>query len=248
MQMNGNTVLVTGGGSGIGEALAAEFHARGNQVIIAGRRPDALARVAAAHPGMATATVDIGDADDIRRFAEAIVAEYPSLNVVLHNAGIMRSEDLRAVPFDLDAVEATVATNLLGPIRLHAALQAHLLAQPRAAVLTVTSGLAFVPLVGTPTYSATKAALHSWTQSLRFQMRGTGVDVIEIVPPAVATDLVPGHRESPHSMPLDAFIAETMALLDEGGHDEICVRRVDFLRNAEAHGTFAQVLEALNAS
>lgn len=244
MEMTGNTILITGGGSGIGRALAEQFHARGNKVIVAGRRAGVLEEVAAANPGMATAVVDMAEAADIERFARAVLAEHPGLNVVIHNAGIMQAEAL-AEGSTLAVAEATVATNLLGPIRLNAVLLPYLLGKERAAVVTVSSGLAFVPLTRTPTYSATKAAIHSWSQSLREQLAGTSVEVIEIAPPAVQTELMPGHDSDPRAMPLDAYIAETMALL-ERGEREVLVERVGFLRGAEARGDYDAVFAALN--
>jgi uncharacterized oxidoreductase len=247
MEMTGNTILITGGGSGIGRGLAEALHALDNQVIIAGRRADALQEVAAANPGMATATVDVGDAAEIARFAAKMIDAHPALNAVIHNAGIMKPEDLLAESFDLGDAEATIATNLLGPIRLNAALLPHLLKQPRATVMTVSSGLAFVPLAMTPTYSATKAAIHSYTESLRYQLRDTSVDVIEIAPPAVATALMPGHDQDPRSMPLDDYIRETIALLGQGDK-EVLVEQVKFLRLAEASGKYGAVFAALNPS
>jgi len=247
MNIAGNTILITGGGSGIGRALAEALHAKGNRVIVAGRRADALEAVVAANPGIATAPLDVADASDIARFAARIVADHPALNVIIHNAGVMRVEDMRAEPYDLADAEATIATNLLGPIRLTAALLPALRQQPGATILTVTSGLAFVPLAATPTYSATKAALHSWSQSLRAQLAGTGIGVIEIAPPAVATDLMPGHQDDPRSMPLGDYIAETMAMLeaDPAAHEN-CVERVLPLRNAEREGRFDQTFAMLN--
>ena len=137
---------------------------------------------------MASAILNIEDAAGIRAFAAKLVADYPALNVVIHNAGIMRPENL-LTQADLADAEATVTTNLLGPIRLSAALLPHLQKQPHATIMTVSSGLAFIPMSITPTYNATKAAIHSYTQSLRFQLEGTGVEVIEIMPPAVSTDM-----------------------------------------------------------
>ena len=247
MQITGNTILITGGGSGIGAALADALAAKGNRVIIAGRRSEALDAVAAANPGIATAQLDVSDAGGLTDFAQRITRDHPALNVVIHNAGIMRAEDLLAPDFPLDDAEATIATNLLGPIRLTAALLAHLRQQARASIVTVSSGLAFIPLVLTPTYSATKAAIHSWSQSLRARLADTSIDVIEIAPPAVATELMPGHAASAHSMPLADFINETMALLENNpAAAEILVERVHPLRFAERDGQYEAVFGMLN--
>ncbi len=247
MITTGNTILITGGGSGIGRGLAEAFHAAGNHVIIAGRRREPLDETASAHPGMAVEVLDVGHADAILAFASQVTASYPALNVLVNNAGIMRAENLLRDPFDLGDAEATIATNLLGPIRLTAALLPHLRRQAAATVINVTSGLAFVPLVATPTYCATKAAMHSYSQSLRFQLRETAVDVIELAPPAVATDLMPGHAANPRSMPLDAYIAESMALLKaHPSAPEVCVEQVKRLRNAEASGRYDTVFGMLN--
>jgi len=207
MQMSGNTILITGGGTGIGRALAESFHAVGNQVIIAGRRQQLLDETIAANPGMKSAVLDIENADAIRNFAAQLVKDNPSLNAVIHNAGIMRPEDLKSGG-TADA-EAVVTNNLLGPMRLTAALLPQLLAQPRATVMTVSSGLAFVPMAMTSSYCATKAAIHSYTQSLRYQLRGTSVQVLELIPPYVQTHLM-GARQAndPNAMPLEDFITE----------------------------------------
>ncbi|MEO6300564.1 MAG: SDR family NAD(P)-dependent oxidoreductase, partial [Paracoccaceae bacterium] len=168
-------------------------------------------------------------------------------NVLINNAGIMRAEDMLAEPYDLGDAEAMIVTNLLGPIRLTAALLPQLRAQAKAAVLNVTSGLAFVPLAVTPTYSATKAALHSWSDSLRYQLRSTSVQVIEVAPPAVGTDLMPGSRANPNALSLGDYIAETMALLASGPQDaEILVERVRGLRAAQSNPTYAGVFAMLN--
>jgi uncharacterized oxidoreductase len=248
MNITGNTILITGGGTGIGRALAEALHARGNQIIITGRREAPLKAVADANPGIAWAALDVADPAAIRAFAAQVVKDHPALNVVINNAGIMQVEDLTAEPFDLDVVDATITTNLLGPIRLTAALLPHLRARPAATVMTVTSGLAFIPLAATPTYNATKAAIHSWTISLRHQLRDTPIEVLELAPPAVATDLMPGHAENPNSMPLADYTAEVIGLIERGDtpRGEILVERVKPLRNAEISGNWNQVFAALN--
>ncbi|WEK57933.1 MAG: SDR family NAD(P)-dependent oxidoreductase [Candidatus Brevundimonas phytovorans] len=248
MKITGNTILITGGGSGIGRALAESPHARGNRVIITGRREAPLKAVSDANPGMAWATLDMEDAAAIRAFAAQVVRDHPDLNGVINNAGIMQTEDLTAEPFSLETAETTIATNLLGPIRLTMALLPHLRARPASTVITVTSGLAFIPLVATPTYNATKAAIHSWTQSLRTQLADTSVEVLELAPPAVATDLMPGHAENPASMPLAAYTAEVVDLIERGEtpRGEILVERVKPLRRAEIDGNYEQIYAALN--
>ena len=247
MRMSGNTILITGGGSGIGRGLAEAFHRAGNQVIISGRRQDALDAVTAANPGMAAFTVDMSDPEAIRAFADRVIAAFPALNAVINNAGIMVDEDVIAGDY-LAIAEATVATNLLGPIRLTAALLPHLLAQPHAAVLTVSSGLAFVPKASTPTYSATKAAIHSYSQSLRHQLRHTGVEVIELAPPYVQTTLQ-GEKQAndPNAMPLADYISQTMQLLAAGPENgEVLVQRVHRQRFAEQSGDAAAVFSFIN--
>jgi uncharacterized oxidoreductase len=248
MDMSGNTILITGGGSGIGRGLAEAFYAAGNHVIVAGRRPEPLAEVVAAHPGMASAVLDVADPAAILAFAERIANDCPALNVLINNAGVMKTEDLLQEPVDLSTCDATIAINLFGPIRLTAALLPHLRRQPAAAVINLTSGLAFVPRADTPTYCATKAAMHSYTQSLRFLLRDTAVQVIELAPPLVATDLTPGQRANPRAMPLDEYIHESMGLFAaDGSAPEILVERVKLQRNAEARGDHAKVFAMINA-
>ena len=246
MQIKGNTILITGGGSGIGRALAEAFHAEGNQVVIAGRRQKQLDETVAANPGMKAAVLDIENGEAIRSFAGKLKNDFPALNVVIHNAGIMRPESIQNGA-TADA-EATVATNVLGPIRLTAALLPLLLKQPRAAIMTVSSGLAFVPLATTPTYCATKAAIHSYTQSLRYQLSGTSVQVLELIPPYVQTELMgPAMAKDPNAMPLKDFIAETINILKTSPDaTEICVERVKPLRFAEANGGYDAFFKKFN--
>jgi len=247
MDLSGNTILITGGASGIGRGLAEALHALGNHVVIAGRRQHALDQVTAANPGMKSLPLDIRDASAIRSFAARAVSAFPSLNVLINNAGIMRREKLLAQHPDLADAEAIVSTNFLGPIRLTAALLPHLQKQTRATIINVSSGLAFVPLLLTPTYCATKAAIHSYTLSLRFQLRNTGIEVLELIPPYVATDLMDGASD-PRAMPLNQFISEVMAILkSEPTPPEICVENVKLLRYAAESGNFAAIFNGMNS-
>lgn len=245
MKSSGNTILITGGGSGIGEALAHRFHDAGNIVIIAGRRQDALDAAAAGRPNIHTLTLDIESGHGVEDFAARLLAGFPALNVLINNAGIMRLEPLDRSR-DLADAEATITTNLLGPIRLTNALIDHLVAQPDAAIVNVTSGLAFVPLVETPTYNATKAAIHSYTVAMREALAGK-VEVIELAPPAVQTGLTPGQETREGYQPLDEFADEVMTLFaQQPTPPEILVQRVGFLRNAEREGRFDAAFKQMN--
>ncbi len=245
MNMTGNTILITGGSAGIGKALAIALHDLGNKIIVTGRNVTALQAIAADYPDIAAEVLDVQNPNDVAAFADGISLKYPALNVLINNAGIMRAEDLSAESIDISAAEAIIATNLLGPIRLTAALLPHLRRQPRATIIMVTSGLAFVPLASSPTYSATKAAIHSYAQSLRFQLRKTQVEVLELAPPAVATDLMPGHRDSPRCMPLDDFVSETITRMRDAS-EEILVERVRMFRDAESKGEYGAIFAMLN--
>jgi uncharacterized oxidoreductase len=247
MKLTGNTILLTGGGSGIGEALAHRFHDLGNSIIIAGRRIEALQEAAAGRPNITAMALDVQDAEDIERFAREVIERFPALNVLINNAGIMRFEPLDRRR-DLAEAEATITTNLLGPIRLTNALIEHLESRDDSVIVNVTSGLAYVPLVATPTYSATKSALHAYTVSLREALKGK-VEVIELVPPGVQTELTPGQSERPGYQPLEEFADEVMELFAlRPTPEEILVERVKFLRNAEREGRFPQTLTQLNES
>ncbi len=246
MKTSGNYILITGGGSGIGEALAHRLHDAGNTVIVAGRRRDALDQAIAGRENMHVIELDVESAAAITDFGRRLVAEHPAVNVLINNAGIMRFEDLDRSRELADA-EATITTNLLGPIRLTNALIDHLVEQPGAAIVNVTSGLAFVPLIATPTYNATKAAIHSYTIAMREALKGK-VEVIELAPPAVQTGLTPGQESRPGYQPLGEFADEVMTLLSQAPTPpEILVERVGFLRRAEAEGRFDQTLVQLNA-
>lgn len=240
MKMTGNTILITGGGTGIGRGLAEAFQQQSNQVIIAGRRHSVLEETVHANPGMQSFTVDVTDAGDVERLRTIVSAEFPTLNVLINGAGIMKSENLKAGIEDLDIAEQTVDINFLGTLRLTAALMPLLLAQPKATIMTVSSGLAFLPIHPNPSYCATKAAIHSWTQSLRYQLRDTAVEVLEIAPPYVQTELTGRFQaEDPNAMPLVDYIRETMSLLkDPPPSGEILVERVRSRRFAEQTGDY----------
>ena len=248
MNLSGNTILITGGTSGIGLELAKAFRAKGNDVIVSGRREHLLQEIESKHPGIVGRRLDAADSSDIRQFAKALLAERPELNVVIHNAGIMKNEVLLESD-DSTVAEETITTNLLGTIRLNAALLGHLHVVPNAVIAVVTSGLAFVPRTTAPAYAATKAALHSWTQSLRFQTREAGIEVLELVPPLVATELQGAHQKTePQAMPLKEYVEETMNLLQQDPTPtEILVERVQALRFAERNGRFMDIFEAMNA-
>lgn len=225
MNVVDSTILITGGGSGIGLALAEEFLKLGNVVIVAGRSKDKLKL--AASKGLKTLEVDLTKLENIRVFANRLIKEFPALNVVIHNAGIMQNEKL-LFGGNSQIQDDTVATNILAPMRLTDALLPHLLKQKNAVIMTVSSGLAFAPLAMTPTYSASKAAVHSYTQSLRYQLKDTSVEVMELVPPYVQTHLM-GDRQAndPFAMPLKEFISEVMQILKEQpAANEVTVKRV----------------------
>ncbi|MGA8287750.1 MAG: SDR family NAD(P)-dependent oxidoreductase [Acidobacteriaceae bacterium] len=246
MKMTGNTMLITGGGSGIGRGLAEAFNALGNTVVIAGRRKTMLEATAYANPGMEWITLDIEERASIEAFAKRVQEKYPKLNVLINNAGIMKLEDLRSAK-ETDVAAQTIAINLLGPIRLTTALLPLLLQQPQSTMMTVSSGLAFVPLAPTPTYCATKAAIHSYTQSLRYQRKDPTTEVVELIPPYVATDLMDSSAGDPRAMPLDKFIAEVMEILKAQPHPtEICVENVKRLRFAAESGHYDAVFKGLN--
>jgi uncharacterized oxidoreductase len=228
MKLSGNTIFITGATSGIGRGLAEAFHRKGNKVIISGRRKSLLDEVTQANPGMEALELDVSDAAQIASVTATLIRKYPALNVVINNAGIMPFDDVTGPLDDAQAVHL-IDTNLLGPVRISGALIEHLKKQPEALIINNSSVVAYIPMSMAALYSATKAAIHSYSLSQRFALRETSVKVLEIAPPWVDTDLI---RKSgdPRAMQLEPFIAETMALL-ETATTEVVVEAGQQLRN-----------------
>jgi uncharacterized oxidoreductase len=249
MKLTGNTILIIGGTSGIGLALAEAFHSRGNTVVIAGRRQDRLDQIAAEHPGITGIALNVDDPATIFAFAAEVRERFPLLNVLVNNAGISRPEDLASGKNGLAVTESIIGTNILGVLRVTAEFLPLLAGKPRATVITTTSGLAFVPRSAFPTYCASKAFLHSWLQSLRVQLRRSAVEVLELAPPYVQTELAGAAQAvDPNAMPLAAYIAEVMDILESEDHPdgEILVEQVRPLRTAERDGRYDSIFARMN--
>ena len=243
MNITGNTILITGGTSGIGLGLALKLQQSGNKVIVAGRRTALLDAITTKNPGIDGIELDVADPASINQARLSLASSHPDLNVVINNAGIMLEENLLQ-PADVQIAEAHVTTNLLGSIRMSYAFAPILVGKTNATIINVTSALAFVPFPSTPTYSATKAALHAFTEALRVQLAsaGTGIQVIEIVPPGVRTELL-NQKDNDHAMPLDDFLTElTNQLQEQPTADELVVEQALPIRNAVADGSYADML------
>jgi len=246
LKLTGNTILITGGTSGIGLGLALRLHAAGNKIIIAGRRKALLDEIASDHPGIDAIELDVGEPDSIARAAETLQLTHPELNVLINNAGIMFEESVLD-PADVRVAEDHVTVNLLGTIRMTYAFLPQLVGESGGTVINVTSSLAFVPYPATPTYSATKAALHSFSDSLRIQVAASGTQVIEVVPPAVRTDLM-NQTDSAYAMPLDEYLTEVMSLLEtKPDADEIIVARAEAIRHAFTQGDYKEMLSSFSS-
>lgn len=213
MQTTGNTMLITGGTSGIGLAFAEEFLRSGNKVIICGRRQNHLAQIEEKNPGIVTYVSDVANKKNREALAKRVIGNYPDVNVLINNAGIQLLTDLTR-PVDLNRVNSEVETNLIAPIHLSSLFVQHLATKKEAAIINISSGLAFVPLSFMPVYCATKAAIHSLTLSLRHQLKNTLIKVFEIALPAVDTELGSDRREdktqSHGGLPVNDFIDEAM--------------------------------------
>ena len=249
MKISGNTILITGGTSGIGRALAEALHARGNHVIVTGRRQALLDEVTAGRPGLVGMALDLDDPASVSRLAADIRTRFPDLNVLIANAGISRAEDMVAEDWDAADAEAIVQTNILGVLRVTAALLPVLKGRPGATIMATSSSLAFVPRADFPAYCASKAFLHSWLQSLRHQLRHIPVEVLELAPPYVQTELTGAQQASdPRAVPVEAYVAEVMQLLERGDHPrgEVLSDRDRARRSAERDGRYEAVFATMN--
>lgn len=246
MDITNSTIFIPGATSGIGLALALRFQSKGSTVIVGGRRTELLEQLKAEHK-FDTVRIDTADAESIRSATAEVVANHPDLNVLVAMAGIMNAEDWHQASGFVESAEAVVTTNLLGPIRLIGALIDQLRSQPDSTIVTVSSGLAFTPLKVTPTYNATKAAIHMLSESIRLQLADTSVKVVELAPPSVATDLMPGHNDDPYAQPLDEFADEVLSLFaSQLDAKEILVERVKPLRFSAVNGTYDETVAMLN--
>ena len=249
MKLTGNTILVSGGTSGIGRALAQALHDRGNRVIVTGRRQALLDEIAAARPGLRGLCVDVNDAASLAAMAQSLREQAPELNVVLANAGLSRAEDLASDGWTVDAAEVIVQTNILGVLRLAQAVLPLIKGRPGATFLATSSALAFVPRADFPAYCASKAFLHAWLQSLRHQLRASQVEVLELLPPYVRTALTGSQQAcDPRAMPLDDYVTEALRLIEAGDtpRGEVLLARDLPRRWAERDGRYDAVFAALN--
>lgn len=249
MKISGNTIFIPGATSGIGLALAVALQDKGNRVIVGGRRQQLLDQIAAEHPGIDAVRIDTADADSIAAVATQVLTEHPDLNVLITMAGVMKIEDWHTPQGFLASAESTITINVLGTIRLIAAFIEHLQTRPQATVITVSSGLGFTPLKVTPSYNASKAAVHLLTETLRLQFADSTVEFKELEPPAVRTDLVPGQRDSEWAMPLEDFVREVVDILEnQPDANEIQVENVKFLRYSEVRGDYEHAVAVLNSA
>lgn len=249
MHMTGNTILITGGTSGIGRALAEAFHDRGNRVIVTGRRLPLLEEIAAERPGLVGLPLDLDNPNSLPRLASDVRLLFPELNMLIANAGISRSEDMTVEGWDASTARSVVETNIMGVLEVTAAFLPLLKGREGATLMATSSNLAFIPRADFPTYCASKAFLHSWLQSLRHQLRKIPVEVLELSPPYVQTELTGDHQASdPRAMPVAAYVAEVMQLLETGNHPrgEVLVERDRARRSAEREGRYEEVFAAIN--
>ncbi|WP_328294080.1 SDR family NAD(P)-dependent oxidoreductase [Kineococcus sp. NBC_00420] len=244
MKITGRTVLITGGTAGIGLGLAQRLQGEGNTVVVAGRRTALLDQIVQDHPGLAAVELDVADPDSVRAAFDDVTTRFPDVDVLVNNAGIALYEDLRTGE-SLDAAIDVITTNLIGPLRMSSLFVPFFATRGGGTVVNVGSGLGFVPLPASPTYSATKAAIHSYSETQRVQLAGSGIDVVEIVPPAVRTEFG-GQQDDDRAMPLPAFLDGVMAILREDPDvEQVVVDEAKPFRFAEAQGTYGRFLQVL---
>jgi uncharacterized oxidoreductase len=248
MEISGNTILMTGGTSGIGRALAEALHAKGNKVVVAGRRQQLLDEVTGQNPGMEAIAADLSSSSGVEQLAAEVKKRFPALNVLINNAGIAQGENYKAETVDTETALRVIQTNISSVVQLSALLLPLLRSQEQSTLMVTTSGLAFVAYPPGPVYSATKAFMHNWLQAVRMQLRGTSVEVLELAPPYVQTELGGSQQAAdPRAMPLAEFTSEVMRILEEKRWEdgEILVERVKPLRWAERRGETQKFLEML---
>ncbi len=239
MDIANRTVLIVGGTSGIGLGLARRFASAGSAVVVGGRTTEHIDDVE-------TVKIDIIEPDSIRRARDQVLSTHPDLDVVVTMAGVMIPEDLRD-PAHLADAETTIEINLLGTIRVVDAFLPHLMSRADGDIVTVTSGIGFMPFPLMPTYGASKAGVHSYTESLRAQLNGTGVRVTELIPPAVAN--AGQEKLNPAALPLDDFLDEVMSIFASNPEtNEVVVRAAEGLRWAERDGTYPELLQQRSRS
>lgn len=249
MHMTGNTILITGGTSGIGLGLGAAFAARGNTVIVTGRTQSQIDVLATIAPELHGMVLDLNDPVSLPALKENVLARFPTLDMVVANAGISGREDLTTDNWNLAGANAMIHTNIMGVLATADAFLPHLRGRPHATLMVTSSKLAYVPSAAFPTYCGTKAFVHSWVQSLRHQLQHASVEVLELLPPYVATKITgEAQLSDPRAMPLSAFVAETMALLESRDHDggEVLVQRARSDRYAEREGRYAEAFSLVN--
>lgn len=216
MNLSGNTILITGGTSGIGLAFAEQFLLQGSNVIICGRRTERLEQIKQKYTSIITKECDVADSSQREELANWVINNYPNVNLLMNNAGVQLATDLTK-PLELARLQSEIDINFLAPVHLASLFVSHLSTKPSAAIINISSGLAFVPIAFMPIYCATKAAIHSLTLSLRYQLKNTSVKVFEIAPPSVDTELGHDRREdksqSHGGLPVNEFIEEAMLAL-----------------------------------